>query len=137
MNKNIILLLTLFIICVACDKNLYKENNQTQKVSIIIGETDDNNKNKENTKIVHSEKSNESEVLVTIKKGYGDISKNKIKLIENAKILFTFSDDDEKGAILLVKNENYTTEELIEELKKIPEVINVEPNYNLNAVYTN
>lgn len=135
-----ILLINLSIIiifCVACDNNLYKETNSVQKETVIIGETDKNIMSEENTNIDNIGKYNESEVLVIIKKGYGDISKNKNELLKNAKIIFTFSDDDEKEVILQVKNENYTTEELIKKLKDLPEVISVEANYNLSVIHTN
>lgn len=133
MKREIIsnLIIPLLFLCVACDNNSYKENNVLQKESIIIGENEENKKNNINKNY------NENEVLVIIRKGSGDISKNKNELLKNAKIIFSFSDDDEKEAILLVQNKNYTTEELIEELKKLPEVISVEPNYNLNKAYNN
>lgn len=72
----------------------------------------------------------EGEVLVIRKRGYGDLSKSKEKLLRNAKVIFTFSDDNKNEFILLIKDKNFTTEELIEKLKDLPEVGSVEPNYN-------
>lgn len=130
-----ILFLLLFSFCTACNNNIYKEEKLTQKEKVIIGKTDENIIIEENAKNIANNKYNEGEVLVIIKKGYGDVLKSENKLLKNAKIIFSFSDDAEKEAIVLVKNKNYTTKELIKELKDLPEVISVEPNYDLNEIH--
>ena len=101
----------------------------SEREKVIIGETE-LTKRDEGIKKNTDKKYAEGEVLVIRKRGYGDLSKSKEKLLRNAKVIFTFSDDNKNEFILLIKDKNFTTEELIEKLKDLPEVSSVEPNYN-------
>lgn len=147
MKKLKLLALLVCIILYSCSENNNEKKNIEEKVEVetfemleqtserekvIIGETELAKRDEDIIKRNTDKKYAEGEVLVIRKRGYGDLSKSKEKLLRNAKVIFIFSDDNKNEFILLIKDKNFTTEELIEKLKDLPEVSSVEPNYNYN-----